>query len=444
MESQNEEWKESWKAEHLNTISAFANCEGGIMVIGKRDNGDIVGIQNPGKLLESIPNTVINKLGFIPDVEMIDIDGKVCIEITVKKQLKLRDLDGRYYVRSGSTTQIVKGTELSKLLLTDMGLTWTDRTTEKVKCNDLSKDAMDFLIKMGHEHGRLTESATSDDAPALLDHFELRDGELLTLGAALLFHDNPDRHVPGSYIKIGVFSEKEFVIREKYVYGPLIKLPLDALEIIFDLYLQSTFEYENEILRVNRYEYPKAAIREALLNSVIHKDYSGGCPTEVRIYLDRVEIHNQGSLPRGWTVEKLLNEKHNSSPPNPKMAIAFHSAGLIEKWGEGVQKIKTACKENGNPMPTYEVSYGWVKLTFPKREKIEERIEPVTLPELSPSQSSVYELVKDDNFITAEEIAKATGISISTVKRTIAVLSGKGLIEREGNNRSGRWRIYKN
>ena len=228
----------------------------------------------------------------------------------------------------------------------------------------------------------------------------------------------------------------------------MIKLPLDALDIIFELYLQSTFEYENDILRVNRYEYPKAAIREALLNSVIHKDYSGGCPTEVRIYLDRVEIHNQGSLPRGWTVEKLLNEKHNSSPPNPKMAIAFHSAGLIEKWGEGIQKIKTACKENGNPMPTYEISYGWVKLIFPKTEQIAEEeytpseVAPMQIT-LSENQFKIYELIKNYGYTTTTEMSNLLGVDRRTIARSIEFLKEAGLIIREGARRNGKWVIVK-
>ena len=174
MESQKEEWKESFKEEAINTINSFANTHGGTLIIGKRDNGEIVGVLNSKKLLEEIPNTVNNLMHFHPDVEeKIMENGKACVIVTVKPQKQAVDVRGVYYRRSGSNTVRVTGDELALLILHKTGSSWTGLTTDKVKMEDLSSNAVSTFIKRGQEAKRISSAADPNDIEGVLRRYRL-------------------------------------------------------------------------------------------------------------------------------------------------------------------------------------------------------------------------------------------------------------------------------
>lgn len=115
--------------------------------------------------------------------------------------------------------------------------------------------------------------------------------------------------------------------------------------------------------RVERCPFPKAAVREAVVNAVAHKDYASGSPVQIRVYDDRLLIGNTCILPQGWTVDDLLGF-HTSEPHNPKVANVFFLTGLVESWGSGVEKILTERKFDGIDEPTYRVSDGSLLIEF--------------------------------------------------------------------------------
>ncbi len=115
--------------------------------------------------------------------------------------------------------------------------------------------------------------------------------------------------------------------------------------------IKANISYE-DIQRVETYEYPKEAVREALLNAIIHKDYSGNTPIQISVYKDKIALWNEGQLPENWTIE-TLTKKHPSKPFNPDIANAVFRCGYIESWGRGTIKIIEKCKEAGLPTPSY-------------------------------------------------------------------------------------------
>ena len=110
---------------------------------------------------------------------------------------------------------------------------------------------------------------------------------------------------------------------------------------------------------------PEEALREALLNALIHRDYSVGAPIQIRVHDDRLSIWNPGELPEGWSLEKFL-KKHSSRPFNPSVANAFFRAGDIEAWGRGIHQIFAACREAETPKPrvVYEPGDMWFEFPY--------------------------------------------------------------------------------
>lgn len=146
-ESQNIEWKESWKDEYLKWICGFANASGGSIMIGKNDNGEIIGLTNSKKLLEDIPNKVRDVLGILVDVNLHETEKGDYIEIIVEPQPFPVNYKGQYHYRSGSTKQELKGAALDKFMLEKKGKKWDSVPVLNVSANDLKKETFDFFKK---------------------------------------------------------------------------------------------------------------------------------------------------------------------------------------------------------------------------------------------------------------------------------------------------------
>ena len=141
MESQKVEWKQSWHDEYLKTICGFANADGGTLEIGKGNNGEIIGVSNVKKLLEDLPNKIRSAMGIIPAIDVVDSDDKQYISISIKPYTFPISCQGKYYVRSGSTTQELSGNSLDEFMLRVQGKTWDGVPVPYVAFDDFERDA---------------------------------------------------------------------------------------------------------------------------------------------------------------------------------------------------------------------------------------------------------------------------------------------------------------
>ena len=136
-EDQHTEFKRNWRDDFLKELAAFANSQGGTLYIGVEDDGTIVGVKDAKSLLQDMPNKIKSNLGFLADVDLKTEDGKEYIAITVKPQDDGISCDGKYYVRSGSTTQELRGQELASFLMQKAKLHWDSLPRPEAKLSDL-------------------------------------------------------------------------------------------------------------------------------------------------------------------------------------------------------------------------------------------------------------------------------------------------------------------
>ncbi|MDR1603356.1 MAG: hypothetical protein LBS10_01005 [Gracilibacteraceae bacterium] len=197
---------------------------------------------------------------------------------------------------------------------------------------------------------------------ALLDSLSLIENGELTRAAVLLFHHNPEKYIFGAFVKVGYFESDADLIYQDEFHGSLITVADEIVGTIYRKYFKGIISYEG-ILRVTNYPVPRPALREAIFNAIVHRDYTSGVPIQIKIYPDSVTIYNDGRLPENWTVADLLT-KHRSRPYNPKIASTFFRAGFIEIWGRGIERITTACKEAGKREPLFEAKPSEIAVTF--------------------------------------------------------------------------------
>ena len=164
------------------------------------------------------------------------------------------------------------------------------------------------------------------------------------------------------WIKIGFFVTDDDFRYQDEVRGNLFGQVDSTLELLHTKYLKAYITYHG-VQRRETFLFPYEAIRETLLNAVIHKDYGSGIPIQISVYEDHIVFWNPGLLPENWTLQKLLG-KHVSEPFNPLIANAFFRAGYIEAWGRGIEKINRECRMHGIEPPVYEIEPTGVMVTF--------------------------------------------------------------------------------
>ena len=419
-ESQNIEYKTIWKDEYLKWICGFANAQGGTIFIGKDDNGNVVGVNNAKKLLEDLPNKITTILGIVAEVNLHETEQGDYIEIVVEPQPNPVSCKGEYHYRSGSTKQELKGAALDKFLLGKQGKHWDGVPVPHVTVTDLKQETFDFFRKKGVKSNRLSEDVLTDSNELLLNNLKLTDGDYLKRAALLLFHPDPEKFVTNAYVKIGFFESDSDLRFQDEVHGNLFEQVEKTMELLFTKYIKAMISYD-DIYRIETFEYPKEAIREALLNAIAHKDYTSATPIQISVYKDKIMIWNYGELPENWTID-TLQKKHSSIPHNPDISNAFFRIGYIEAWGRGIRKMNEQCAAAGLPQPLYyyESSGFWVVF---RKDLFNE--EDLQAKGLNPRQMKAVMYVKEKGKITNKEYQEINQVSKRTANTDLSALVHK-------------------
>ena len=422
------EYKTTWKDDFLKVICAFANSEGGTLFIGMDDHGKPVGLKNEKKLLEDLPNKINSKLGIVAEVKPEAKKGNNVISIKVMPSSVPISWQGRYFQRSGSVVLELNGKQLSDFLLKKSGLTWDAIEMEGVGTEGLDTDTIDKFKVLATD--RLPLISAERSLSSLLDKLNLRKDGQLKRAAVLLFGKNVPRTFPQAHLKIGRFLSETEIIGSDIIEGNLFQQLEGAFEVLRKKYLINRFKMEG-IHRRELPDFPLEALREALINALIHRDYNSTAATQIRVYSNKIVIMNDGRLPDELTLEDL-KKSHLSIPRNYLLCDIFYKAGMIESWGSGTLKIIRLCEEDGLPQPEFWQSGGGFGIDF-KSKIINDELND----ELNKGQKVVVMCIQQNPGIKAKTISEKAEIPFGTVDRHIRVLLKRNLIERRGSKKTG-------
>lgn len=438
-ESQNIEYKESWRDEYLKWVCGFANAQGGTIYIGVDDTGKIIGVKNVEKLMEDIPNQIQSGLGIIVDVNMLNKDGLDYIQIKVNPSTYPVSYHGEYHYRSGSTKQQLRGSALTEFLVHKTGCRWDAVPIDNLSVPDLDTESFDIFRKEAVRTGRMTRKDVECTNEELLEKLGLLADGKLKRAAVLLFYRNPQRLFTGCYVKIGKFGVGSDLQYQDVVEGSLILIADRVVDLIYLKYLKAAITYEHDI-RVETYPFAREAVREAVYNALIHCKWEDGIPVQIRIEDEAMYISNACVFPNDWTTENLM-KTHNSRPYNPDLATTFYRAGYIEAWGRGIQKICEACNELGVPTPEYTLLGDDLTVKFVA-------LESALISDFKPPNrqndglaDKIVALISSNNMITVAELSADLNIPKRTIERAMKHLRDSGCITRKGGKRYGYWEI---
>ncbi len=316
---------------------------------------------------------------------------------------------------------------------------WENAPAEGVEINDLDQEEILRTVRLGIRAGRLPE-ATGTDVGEILDRLKLRrEGRLLD-AAVVLFGKDPMPDYPQCHLRLARFKgiDKSEFLDNRQVYGHAFHLLEEGMAFLLrHLPIAGRFE-PGRIERIDEPLFPVAALREALVNALCHRDYgiTGGC-VSAAIFDDRLEIWSDGSLPFGLAVEDL-KRPHRSLPRNPFITGVFYRRGLIEEWGRGTQMIVELCVRAGHPEPEFVEQTGAFGVRFlPSGYIAPHRV----VHDLSERQRDILHVLAGHRELPLRGLRERLEHQAAdrTIQEDLAHLRRLGLVEAAGRGRGARY-----
>lgn len=434
-ESENVEFKEQWNDHGLEALASFVNTKGGTLIIGVRDNGTVIGWTGDDRAQQTIINQIVEILRVQPSVSVQQEKKKSVLVIEVRSGTTLATCRGRYFQRVGNTTREIPAEQLGRYFIAKLGVQW-DSIADNYTLEQIDPAAIKRFLELAKN--RLPFARDDESVESLLQKLELiRDGKT-TRGAILLFGKNPQASFTSAQIHMGRFRDAITIIDDKLLKGNLFS-QVDAAVQLFQQYMQVRYEFNEKpakteplsaMQRTEIWDYPIKALREAVINALIHRDYfQTGSEIQIRVYDDHVVITNPGGLTGGMTVDELRQEGHRSLPRNTLLAQVFYYGELLEKWGTGTSRMISLCQNHGIPEPEFSAHPDWFSVTFAKDFYTDERLLAMGL---SDRQVQAVHYARERGAITNKGYRENSKVSTSLALRELNDLCTRGIFMKRG------------
>ena len=423
------ELKKEYVKDILKTVIAFANTSGGKIYIGIDDDGKVLGVQRLDtdilKLSNSIRDSIKPDITLFTSILVEKIDSKDVIVVDVQKGASspyyLTDKGIRpsgVYVRQGASSVPATDAAILKMIRDTDGDNFEELRSlnQNLDFDFLKKEFEDANIKLEHSQMRT---------------FNIIDEDGLYTNLGLLLSEQ----CPHT-IKAAVFegSTKE-IFKDRFEFsGSLLKQMKDVYSFL-NRYNRTNSEITG-LKRTDTREYPEIAIREALLNSIVHKEYSYSSSTLISVFDDKIEIVTIGGLTKGLSEDDIMLGV--SILRNRNLANIFYRLKLIEAYGTGIPKIIESYNEY-NVKPKIEISSNAFKITLPNTltDNSSSKLEK----NLSDKEYLIVNMLKENEYIKRTDIEKNLSISSSMAIKLLRNMVDNSIIEKLGKGKNVIYRL---
>lgn len=410
-------------------VIAFANTKGGTLYIGVSNDGSVVGVKNADQVMLQLNNMIRDSIK--PDVTMFvgyetqHVTDKDIIAVTIQKgtdrpyYLGSKGLKpSGVYVRNGTSSDPATDTAIRRMIKETDGDSFESmRSLEQ----NLSFEAAEKQF----EKQNIPFDATKMQTLGMIS----ADG--IYSNVALLLSDQCP-----STIKAATFSgEDKGSFQDRREFDGSLFQQMEELYSYLDMRNQTKATFDG-LYRIDTRDYPEDALREALLNSLVHRDYSFRASTLVSVYADRIEFVSVGGLPSGIELDDIMLGL--SVCRNPKLAAIFYRLQLIEAYGTGMPKIMNAYTET-ELKPKIEVSSNAFKITLPNRNTGANHTETL-VGTLKSEEKRILDFIGSHGHIVRSDVDRLLDVSQATANRILKRMVAEGLIYQDGNGRKTKYR----
>jgi len=470
-ESEQLEFKEVVHKEDIaKTLCAFLNGKGGVVLIGVQDNGKVIGVENAAQYESELRSYLFQSI--IPEAPVT-----ISIETIGPHMLILAKVwngskppyifDSVIYFRRKGKTIKATSNDISKLIKEreKTELHWERQATLGVDLEGLDELEIRKTIQDLSKYGRGKVFSENEIEDFLIYYGLYRDG-YLTNAATILFAKEPARYLPQCRVRLTVFNSKkssDSYSYDKIFEGNLFRNTEEILQF-FEVNIATKSRFSEKKWLREDISYPKFAIREGLMNALIHRDYSNVSGSVlVAFYPSHLEITNSGELYGGYTPNDLT-KNHLSVPRNPDIAHICFIRQMIEKIGRGTVLMIEDCESKGYSKPKWESNSGITRLTLPGvtvtaktddavndavndavsdavSDAVKRGIIDAVSDAVSDALNDAVRIILGSEGVSINEVMEATGRSNATVKRYLQTLKNIGLIEFKGSPKTGKYFI---
>lgn len=477
-ESKNVEYKvivPDKSEKYMKTVVAFANTQGGRLVIGIDDKTHhVVGVDNDSlfQMMDALTNAISDSCEpqIIPDIEPQTVDGKTVIIITVEAgknrpyYIKSQGKAKGTYIRVAGTSIPAHQEKISELEMEGARISWDELTCIGYEVTEEATQALCKDIEAFRKKAGLSEHKVKKEQLFNWKILKKSEGDVLASNAYVLLTSD---YFQFAKTQCAVFKGTDrtvFLDKREYT-GPIYKQIESAVEFVLrNIRLGATID---GLVRRERYELPIEAIREMIINAHCHRNLLDESCIQVAIYDDRLEVTSPGGLYNGLTYEEVM--KGHSKIRNKLIANIFGQMGLVEAWGSGIRRIISAAKEYELPVPTVEVFDDMFRVNLYRN--VQDNGNSINFgvnggenfgddfgvnggdnfgnknhvskngQKLTDTQKKILDCIAEDKYISAKKIAEKIGMSGRTVENNIKKMKESDIVVRHGSPKNGYWEI---
>ena len=431
------EFKENFDQEVIETAVAFANAEGGTIFIGVSDQREVRGTTIGKETLRDVSNRIsqATEPRVIVEIESVDVAEKsVLLTHISEASIKPVSVRGRCYKRVGNSNRVMSPQEIAQMHLNTVGQSWDQLLVTRAGIDDIADKKVEWYLTR-RETTQNVAKPQDMSLTALLRNIDgLSDKEIPTHAGILFFGKYPQRFFQNAQLRVVRFkgtSVTHPVIDRLDCSGALWEMVNAAEEFIRKNIRLLSFRTSKSFQRDDKFEYPLEALREAIINALIHRNYQKHSDVRVFIFDNRVEVINPGTFPEGVSPDEPTHK-----PVNPTLSQFMYDIGFIERYGAGIRMMKRLSEEWGNKEPRYELHPLETKIIFdsPIQESTFIEIDDIST-QLNERQKNALFHVEKNGQIATREYAEINNISPRTAYTELKDLTDKGLLTTVGKGR---------
>ena len=444
------EFKTSFNEDVIVSLVAFANAKGGKAYVGVNDKGEVVGVELEPESVQKWINEIKQKTepSIIPDIDVAEMDGKQVVVLTVQEYpVKPVSVKGRYYKRQANSNHQLSAGEIADMHLQTRNSSWDyyfsqDRQLDDIDMHKVAK-AMRIIAKRNPRFN-------IDDPLEFLRKYELVDASnRITNGCYLMFCRGESVFTT---VQMGLFASETLIKDDDMSNSDIIGQVEEVMQFLRKHINKGIIITDRQTQNIQRWEYPLDALREIVLNMIVHRNYRSTSESVIKVFQDHILFYNPGKLPDNITVEQLMQNEYVSTPYNKQIAAIFKEMGEIERYGTGIKRVREMFADYGLPAPEWKLMPGGVGVcvysaTFiskdAKKEPKSENAVENAVEKLTGNQRQILSLMRDNPSVSKAELSVALGIHISNIDRNIQKLRNNGYINRIGPAKGGHWQVLK-
>lgn len=440
-ENSTTEFKERCDQEAIETAAAFANTSGGIILIGVSDNREITGFTIGKETLTDITNRIAQAIDprVVMELESANIEGKsvLLVQIT-ESHIKPVSVKGTCYKRVGNSNRVMSPQEIAQMHLKSVGQTWDQLSVVRAKNHDIDEQKIQWYLTR-REANRNVAQPQNMTVPDLLRNINcISEEETLTHAGILFFGKHPQRFFHNAQLRVVRFkgtSVTHPVIDRLDCSGTLWEIVNATEEFIRKNIRLLSLRSSKSFQRDDKFEYPLDALREAIINGLIHRNYQEPADVRVFIFDDRVEIISPGTFPEGVSPDKPMHK-----PINPILTQLMYDVGFIERYGSGIKMMQRLCEEWENTEPRYELHPLETKVIFdsPIQDTTFVEIDDIS-EQLNDRQKNALFYVQTNRQIARKEYVEINDVSVRIAYKDLRDMVDKGILTVVGKGRSTKY-----